>query len=293
MKHIKTYQIFESEKGLTPEQEEFLNKCTQGQWKWNSSTGEVYVEGDFDCRWMRLKDLKGIRFGRVSGNFICYNNRLEYLKGAPQEVRGDFYCPNNRLKSLKGAPQEVSGNFSCSNNLLESLEGAPQKVGGGFSCRNNLLESLEGAPQEVGGGFYCDNNGLKSLKGAPQKVGGDFYCDNNSLKSLKGAPQEVGGNFYSDAFFLRSGQWNLTGWMKVWRDGSPEAQNLIMPLLNPEVLNQEIQKDPQGMLQRLKEVWDAPEFAEVQKGLRFPPEFGDFDETIRSLQKLDSIKDFI
>jgi hypothetical protein len=251
MKHIKTYQIFESEKGLTPEQEEFLNECTQGKWSYSPSTGEVNVDGSFKCSSRGLDDLKGIRFGRVS----------EW--------------------------------FDCSNNLLESLEGAPQEVGGSFWCYNNRLESLEGAPQEVRGDFYCYNNDLKSLEGAPQEVGGHFYCRNNLLESLKGAPQEVGGNFYSDAFFLRSGQWNLTGWMKVWRDGSPEAQNLIMPLLNPEVLNQEIQKDPQGMLQRLKEVWDAPEFAEVQKGLRFPPEFGDFDETIRSLQKLDSIKDFI
>jgi hypothetical protein len=251
MKHIKTYRVFESEKDLTPEQEEFLNECTQGKWSYSPSTGEVNVDGSFKCSSRGLDDLKGIRFGRVSG---------------------DFNCSINRMKSLEGAPQEVGGDFSCSVNSLKSLKGAPQKVGGGFYCSNNLLESLEGAPQEVEG---------------------DFNCYNNLLESLKGAPQEVGGSFYCDAFSLAAGQWNPTGWMKIFKDGKSEAQKLILIFLSPDVLNQEIQKDPQGMIQALKTVWDFKGFAEVQKKLKFPDGYGDVDKTIRSLQKLDSIKDFI
>ena len=52
MRHLKTYKIFEAAKtsGLTPEQEEFLNKCTKGSWTYDPATGLVDVDGDFDCQ---------------------------------------------------------------------------------------------------------------------------------------------------------------------------------------------------------------------------------------------------
>ena len=246
----KTCQLFESkEAGLTREQVDFLDKCTEGQWKLNPSTGLVDVDGDFSCRSMGLETLKGIRFGDIGGNFNCRNNRLETLEGAPQEVGDHFYCSSNRL---------------------ESLEGAPQKVGGHFYCHSNRLETLEGAPQKVGGDFSCSSNSLKTLEGAPQEVGGDFSCSSNSLKTLEGAPQEVGGGFYCDAFSLDEGEWNPAGWMKVLREGSPDAQKLIMPFLTPEVLNQEIRKNPEDMIMKLKSIWNDPEFRETRERLVFP-----------------------
>ena len=186
MKHLKTYQIFESEKGLTSEQEAFLNKCTQGQWKLDPSTGLVDIDGDFSCSFMGLETLKGIRFGVIGGNFYCSTNRLETLEGAPQKVGGDFYCTSNRLETLEGAPQEVGGDFDC------------------------------------------------------------------------------------NAFSLDAGKWNPAGWMEILRAGSPDAQKLIMPLLTPEALNQGIQKNPEGMIMKLKSIWNDPEFRETRERLVFP-----------------------
>ena len=270
MKHLKTYRIFESEKGLTPEQESFLNKCTRGQWKYDPSTGLVDVDGNFDGSSERLKTLKGIRFGRVEGNFSCRNNRLETLAGAPKEVGGDFDCDENRLESLEGAPRKVGGVFRCSDNSLKSLAGAPQEVGGDFYCGNNRLETLEGAPHEVGGDFSCSFNSLETLEGAPQKVGGGFYCHNNRLETLEGAPREVGGDFDCDAFSLDKGKWNPAGWMEVLKGGSPDAQKLIVPFLAPEALNQGIQKNPEGMIMKLKPVWNDESFRETRDKLVWP-----------------------
>ena len=270
MKHLKTYQIFESEKGLTSEQEAFLNMCTQGQWKLDPSTGLVDIDGDFHCSSMGLETLKGIRFGVIGGNFSCHTNRLETLEGAPQEVGGYFDCDENRLESLEGTPQKVGGVFRCSDNNLKSLVGAPQEVGGDFYCASNRLETLAGAPQEVGGGFSCSFNSLASLEGAPKKVGGDFSCHNNRLETLEGAPQEVGGDFDCDAFYLDKGKWNPAGWMEILRSGSPDAQKLITPFLAPETLNRQIQKDPEGTMMRLKEVWNHPDFRETRERLVFP-----------------------
>ena len=155
MKHLKTYQLFESRTGLTKGQENFLNKYTKGTWSYNPATGLVDVEGDFGFNGTKRKNLSGVRFGKVSGDFNCGENKLTSLEGAPQEVSGDFRCFRNNLTSLAGAPLKVGGDFHCFRNNLTSLAGAPQEVGGDFSCYKNRLASLEGAPQEVGGDFDC------------------------------------------------------------------------------------------------------------------------------------------
>jgi len=159
MRNIKTYQIFESEtQTLTPEQIDWLDRCTEGTWTANPQTGLIDVEGDFDCSYRNLTSLQGVRFGVVKGYFNCSDNYITSLGGAPQRVGGSFWCSHNSLTSLKGAPPEVGGGFYCRNNSLTSLEGAPQRVRGNFECDVNSLTSLEGAPQRVEGRFYCYNN---------------------------------------------------------------------------------------------------------------------------------------
>jgi hypothetical protein len=197
MKHVKRYQeLFESQTELTPEQTEWLDKCTGGKWTLNPQTGLVDVSGGFNCSSQNLTDFKGVRFGVVTEHFKCGNNKLTSLEGAPQKVGRNFSCSVNKLASLEGAPQEVGDYFACYDNELTSLEGAPKKVRLGFNCGNNKLTSLKDAPQEVGGYFNCSRNNLTSLKGAPKKVGEDFWCHDNELTSLKDAPQEVGGDFW-------------------------------------------------------------------------------------------------
>jgi hypothetical protein len=101
-------------------------------------------------------------------------------------------------------------------------------------------------------------------------VGGDFLCYENNLTSLEGAPQGVGGRFKCDAFELKRGEWNLKGWLKVLKEGSPEAQKLILPLLPAEELNKEIQKDPAGMIMKLKDIWNDEGFKETRSKLVWP-----------------------
>jgi hypothetical protein len=159
MRHIKNYkELFEAQMELSQEQIGWLNKCAKKRWTLNPKTGLVDVEEKFDCSGQKLTDFKGVRFGKVTGDFSCHNNRITSLEGAPQKVGGSFYCYSNRLTSLEGAPRKVGGLFTCSDNLLTSLEGAPQSVGGNFWCNSSLLTSLEGAPQKVGGSLYGKDN---------------------------------------------------------------------------------------------------------------------------------------
>jgi hypothetical protein len=148
---------------ITKEQEEFLNKCTNGTWELNHKTGLVDIDGSFDCSRMGLSDFMGIEFGEINGVFNCASNRLVSLKGGPQDVNGEFDCSNNQLVSLEGGPQEVGGGFDCSNNRLVNLEGAPQKVGWDFvcdplplrGCPDNLLDVL----------FFLNNKKYYLLRG--------------------------------------------------------------------------------------------------------------------------------
>jgi hypothetical protein len=287
MRYLKTYRVFESAgPGLTPEQEKFLNKYTEGRWKYNPATGLVDVEGDFDCSSERLKTLSGVKFGKVSGYFYCQRNKLTSLEGAPQEVGGDFDCSNNQLTSLEGAPQEVGRNFYCSYNQLTSLEGAPQEVGVDFYCQRNKLTSLEGAPQEVGRNFYCSGNKLTSLEGAPREVGGYFDCSKNKLSTLEGAPDKIGGDFFCDVFHLGEGGWNPEGWLEILKNGKSEAQSLILTILTPEELNREIQKDPAGMIMKLKPAWNDESFRETRDQLIWPQGYEEEMEIVGGLNTI-------
>ncbi len=282
-RRILSFALFEAKTGLTPEQEEFLNKHTHyGTWTYNPATGLVDVKGDFGCSYEKLKNFKGVRFGKVSGSFNCSDNSLTSLAGAPQEVGRDFNCSDNSLTSLAGAPQKV-GTFYCRNNQLTSLAGAPQVVGGEFMCSENKLTSLAGAPKEVGWSFSCERNYLTSLEGAPQKVGWYFSCEKNKLTSLAGAPQEVEEDFYCDAFELKKGEWNLTGWLKVLREGSPKAQKLILSILSAENLNKEIQKDPAGMIMKLKKIWNDRNFKDIRSKLVWPKGYGEEADLVGDL----------
>jgi hypothetical protein len=215
MQHLQSFSLFEAQfSSLTPDQEAFLNDCTNGTWSVNRQTGLVDVEGDFDCSYSRLKSLSGISFGHVSGNFSC---------------------SDNYLTTLAGAPQTVDGYFSCSYNQLTTLAGAPQTVGEIFGCSYNQLTTLVGAPQTVGWDFECSGNRLTTLVGAPQTVGENFSCDNNQLTTLVGAPQTVDGYFTCDSFKLRSGKWNPLGWTEILATGDRKARRLIvtLPYLDP------------------------------------------------------------
>jgi hypothetical protein len=208
--------FFESEeKRLTASQEAFLNSvCKLSGSTWSYENGLVNVSGSFDASYNHLKDLNGIKFGIVDGDFDISDNELTTLEGSPEEVTGDFLCASNFLNSLEGGPRIVRGHYHCSNNdlfdltglakgihsltalgnSLENIEGCPKMLTGDFFIASNFgLNSLVGGPQVVDGDYDCSSCALDSLEGAPEKVGGFFNCSNNNLETLKGGPKEVGG----------------------------------------------------------------------------------------------------
>ena len=117
MKYIQGYRLFESRDGLTDEQRKFLDGIARGGWSVNSE-GLVDVWGGFWCHDLGLEDFLGIRFGKVSGDFDCYDNQLRTLEGSPRVVGGSFYCFGNPFISLEGAPKVIKDSFYFKNTLF-------------------------------------------------------------------------------------------------------------------------------------------------------------------------------
>lgn len=162
MRYINSFKIFESQTGLTQEQEDFLNKFTKGSWKVNPSTGLVDVRGHFEAENIGLNDLKGIKFGEVYGYFSISKNYIKSLEGCPQKCLG-FFCSGSKITSLKGSPKSVSDIFSCWDNQLKDFEGAPEEVGS-FLGTFNPLTSLKGIPKKITGESGSVKFGNVSIK---------------------------------------------------------------------------------------------------------------------------------
>lgn len=120
--------------------------------------GTVDVDENIDLINKGLSELP-LKFGQVNGNFLCCDNELTSLKGAPQYVSGIFSCARNKITSLEGCPKEIGEDFICCVNELTSLANAPTSVGGDFNCSDNEISDLSNIPtQHIGGKFY----GLKN-----------------------------------------------------------------------------------------------------------------------------------
>jgi hypothetical protein len=120
----------------------------------------------------------------VDGNVDLYSKRLTKLPLKFGKVSGDFYCFNNKLISLEGSPLSVGGHFSCHGNKLISLEGAPISVGRHFYCSFNQLKSLEGISGRISGAIYCNSNQLRDVKGVKDGWLGRFEVDGNPVYEI-------------------------------------------------------------------------------------------------------------
>jgi hypothetical protein len=151
--------------------------------------GSIDVDGNVPLNKRGLIELP-IKFrnilsqGNQTGNFLCHDNKLTSLSGAPREVGGAFYCCENHLTSLEGSPNKVGGDFLCYFNKLTSLEGSPHSVGGDFYCYRNQLTSLEGISKYISGYINCRNNQLRDVKGVKEGWRGHFWIEGNPVHEI-------------------------------------------------------------------------------------------------------------
>lgn len=99
----------------------------KGTWNLNAQ-GLVDVTGTVHVG-KQPQDRLCVRFGHVSGDFLCFQKNLRTLEGSPQTVGDRFDCGNNLITSLQGGPQAVGEEYHAHVNHLTSLAGAPHSVG--------------------------------------------------------------------------------------------------------------------------------------------------------------------
>lgn len=146
----------------------------------------VDVEGAVDISNLELTKIP-VQFRKVSGYFICDNNKLTSLKGSPSIVGLDFHCSNNLLETLQDGPQKVGGSYYCNSNQLTTLKGAPGRMSGMLDARNNKLTTLEHSPDfsdyepipfGIDACLLVSNNKLRTLDNL-EDINGDIDYSNN------------------------------------------------------------------------------------------------------------------
>ena len=118
MMYLKLYEDFDE-----------INQICQKyniSWYTINLDGTVDIDGQVDLSDEYLSELP-LKFGRVSGNFICHSNSLVSLAGSPHNVGGYFACDYNNLNSLLDGPNTVVGNYYFDNNELTNVIGFPKK----------------------------------------------------------------------------------------------------------------------------------------------------------------------
>lgn len=180
MKYLTKYKIFEKE-SIAEDIEAICKEYKIENYTINAD-GSIDVDDDVNLYNYGFVKLP-LKFNRVTGDFVCNENALTSLLGAPNHVDGDFYCADSFLRSLEGCPNYVGKRFSCSRNDLTSLKGGPSHVGSFYYCHNNNLTSLEGIPKHLYDDFYCQHNYLTSLEYMPS-VDGIINLDSNPVNLI-------------------------------------------------------------------------------------------------------------
>ena len=84
------------------------------------------------------------KFGKVTGNFDCWDNDLITLDGCPRWVGLDLDCEFNDLITLEGCPEYIGCIFDIGGtNVLKSLEGLTPYIGGDFDCDEKFKNTKE------------------------------------------------------------------------------------------------------------------------------------------------------
>lgn len=135
--------------------------------------GMIDVDGEVRLDNMRMPRLPGpVKFGTVTGDFICSSSGLTALRGCPEHVGtsefgGDFMCDYNDITSLEGGPKTCGGSYSCTGcDHLENLQHMAEKINGSvFAQSLPKVKNLQGIHKIVrhcGGVFDLTGTKLES-----------------------------------------------------------------------------------------------------------------------------------
>lgn len=143
--------------------------------------------------WLERHQVKNFKIEADGTVDVDGNVRLLHYDGASVPVKfgkvtGDFICSIGELQSLQNFPTEVDGDCMVDHNILTSFEGLPQKVGGSMMASGNEgVESIDGLPREIGADLYLEHipklTSLHNIHKTVRSVGGKIYLHSTPIQS--------------------------------------------------------------------------------------------------------------
>ena len=154
--------VYESERSLSEDQKKFLDTACDGKSSWEQgSDGKINITGDFDASSMDLKDLKGIKFGSVQGDFDIADNELKSLGVSFMDVL-DAKASGKMSKDTWAVLQVTKGvTIDIEDNIHRIKEG----IADGYSIKNYYT-----AANEARNGFYIKSTAVRDPGYLARKV---------------------------------------------------------------------------------------------------------------------------
>ena len=207
--------------------------------KVKKSIGFVGIEG--------IKTFQGINLTEGQSFVADYLPDLKYLGNSFPSTVGEFKM---------GSEWEIGVNFP----KLKTMEGCPKKVKGKFVFCGTMIEDLRGFPQEIEASYMSAEYVI--IKNNPQ------------LKSLEGLPIDFNGYIKTDYFecdFSLKNRIEMlrTGTIYSARTGerypmSPTARKLISSSITIDLLQKEIDENPERMAIMLKDLVKDPYLKDIK-----------------------------
>jgi len=129
MKKIVSESLYEFQRGLDPMKTLKLGGKLQqikdwlspflfrGQYRVNTDYTIDIIRGDFIAlNYIQEGIPEYVRFHHCSGSFIIDGMGLPDMIGCPRIIEGDFSVVHNKIQDLKGSPEEVKGDYIIRGN---------------------------------------------------------------------------------------------------------------------------------------------------------------------------------
>lgn len=188
--------------------------------------GRVNVSGNVNLQKAGIIGSLPFRFGEVTGDFNCSDNKLTSCENFPESVGKKLYCQNNKISSFEGMTKNIKLGLYISNNKLVSLHQCPDVFE--IHCQNNQIFNVaskfsENSILNLNNNLVKDISKLKNtksdiylhLEGNPLDNLDLEHLDVNSIKLSENQIIHIKSKNSNIKIFFNNKEYSLLDWNKL------------------------------------------------------------------------------